>query len=167
MNLDTDWKVWKHWEHLTNHTSNGFTWSKLDNEFIYKSTVGQITTFNVGTISIGGYWRKTSAEDGDVNAYQYFDDIYMDTTFSRVMLANNSNYDNATIIEPQIPSAWSSNSITFTANLGKFQDQGTAYLFVFDSNNTRNATGFPVTIGEGSGDSTAPVQPTGLRIIEE
>jgi hypothetical protein len=35
------------------------------------------------------------------------------------MLANASDYDLATLIEPQIPSAWSDTSITVTMNLGR------------------------------------------------
>jgi hypothetical protein len=131
---------------------------------------------NPGGITIGGFWKKQhcngTLHDRDDNAWRYFDDIYVDTTWSRVVLANNPNYNSASIVEPQIPSAWTSNSITCTVNLGRLPAQGTAYLFVFDSNNNHNTTGYPVTVvGGGSYTTTIypldyipPDPPTGLRI---
>jgi hypothetical protein len=98
----------------------------------------------------------------------------VDNTFSRVVLANNATYTSATIVEPQIPTVWSGSSITVTVNLGKLPDTGTAYLFVFDSNNRGNAVGYPVTIGGGSAPTAAPspppsnpppTAPTGLRTV--
>jgi len=82
------------------------------------------------------------------DAFRYFDDIYIDTTWSRVVLANNQDYDSATIVEPQIPSAWSGNSISATINLGAITDS-TAYLFVFDADNNHNG-GYEIQVG-GSG----------------
>ncbi len=84
------------------------------------------------------------------NAFRYFDDIYIDDTFARVMLANSQNYSNATIIEPQIPFAWSDNSISVTVNLGKFNDSGIANLFVFDADNNYNEVGYPINISSGT-----------------
>ena len=99
------------------------------------------------------------------DAFRYFDDIYIDTTFARIILANNSNYDDATVIEPQIPSAWNNTSITCVVNLGKLPENGTAYLFVFDAGNNHNPIGYPVTIGNAAG--SVPNQPTGLRVVTD
>ncbi len=114
---------------------------------------------------IGGFYRREAcAPSGHYtsdDAFRYFDDIYIDTSLARVMLANNSNYNQATVVEPQIPSAWSSNLITVKVNLGKFPSSGSAYLFVFDSNNNHNSVGYPVTIGGGN---PPPAAPTALRI---
>jgi len=82
---------------------------------------------------------------GSQKNWRFFDDLYVDTTFSRVVLANNSNYTNADIIEPQIPSAWSDSSITVTTNLGNLPaDLNDVYLFVFDSDNNHNSPGYPL-----------------------
>jgi hypothetical protein len=103
--------------------------------------------FGIRSFTVGGWARKQM--DGSVHneMYRYFDDIYIDTTFSRVMLANHSSITFATIVEPQPPIAWSNNSITLQVNLGRLPDSGTVYLFVFDANNTSNSVGHPVTIG--------------------
>ena len=119
--------------------------------------------------SVGGYWRDstclTSRALGNNDAFRYFDDVYIDNSISRVMLADAANYEEATIIEPQIPSSWSDGSITVTGNLGKFSASGIAFLFVFDAENNHNTVGYPVTIGDTSTpDTTAPASPAGLTV---
>ena len=120
--------------------------------------------------TIGGYWRTcanisdTSTYRGGVNNFRYYDDMYVDGSLSRIILANNQNYSSATIIEPQIPSAWSDGYLTAKVNLGKLPDSGTAYLFVFDSNNQANSIGYPVTLGSSGGDTTPPAPPTGVTV---
>jgi hypothetical protein len=116
-------------------------------------------------IGLGGFARVERYNNG-TNSFRYFAGVYIDNTRARVMLGNNQNYESCTIMEPQIPSSWNSNSITCTINLGAFTDSGTAYLFVFDANNNRNPTGFPISIGGGGGDNTPPNTPTGLRIVQ-
>jgi hypothetical protein len=116
-----------------------------------------ITTEGIRSYSPGGYWRQatdTSQENstmrGNNNNFRYYDDLYVDTTWSRVMLckidAVEKSYANATICEPQIPVTWASSSIDVTVNQGALPD-GTAYLFVFDSDNNANSPGYPVTLG--------------------
>ena len=107
--------------------------------------------------SIGSYAR---AKPFDTN-WRYFADVYLDYTPARVVLANARDLADASIIEPQIPTAWSPSSITVIVNLGRFNPGETAYLFVFDPTGTRNATGLPVTIGEAG---PAPKPPTDVVV---
>lgn len=109
---------------------------------------------------IGGYARCS----GYSNNWRYFSDVYLDHTRARVVLANNADYGKATIIEPQIPSAWSDDSLKVTVNLGKFSAGQKAYLFVFDSSGQRNASGFPVTVGDRADTPVAPNPPTNLTV---
>jgi hypothetical protein len=123
----------------------------------------------IGGASIGGYYRRGSGDTSNFRGgildsnYRYFDDVYIDNTFSHVILADNQNYNSATIVEPQIPSAWENGAISVTTNLGKFSDTGTVYLFVFDADNNHNAIGYSVTLG-GEPDVTAPSAPSGLSV---
>ena len=116
------------------------------------------------SFTMGGYYRRGDGENiasnyrGGRDAYRYFDDLYVDNTFSRVMLCNNATYTSATICEPQIPSAWAAGEITVTVNQGALPN-GTAYLFVFDSDNVANTTGYAVTLG-----GTTPPSATGCTI---
>jgi len=157
-----------------------YNWVKVENFYANDSDIGQlIIKFNnirgwgaenvgtwftdlnsqgIGSMTLGGYYRHHLDGAGfqHNNAFRFFDDIYVDSTFARVILANNSNYDQATIMEPQIPTAWSSKSITVVTNLGKHNDGDTGYLFVFDGNNNHNNVGYPITIGGTQTDTTPP-----------
>jgi hypothetical protein len=104
------------------------------------------------TIGIGGLARMM----GHRTNWRYFDDAYVDTTLSRVVLADKPVLSEATIIENQIPSAWSDGSITATVNLGQFTQGQTAYLFVVDSSGTPSSRGFAVTAGGTVSTPNAP-----------
>lgn len=81
----------------------------------------------------------------------YFDDLYVDNTWARVIIGNASTLAASTTREVQIPSAWADTSITVTVNRGNFASNGSAYLYVVDANNTVNATGYSITFGAGGG----------------
>ena len=145
---------WNLYEYLIMHNStNGFCRVYIDNKLVYEKGTGEDCnefSYDINSLWLGGYFRATlNPESGDPDGYRYFDDVYADRAFQRVVLTNNSNYRFSTIIEPQIPSAWNSdgNSITCTVNLGKLPDSGTAYLFVFDADNKHNPVGFAFEIG--------------------
>lgn len=89
----------------------------------------------------------------------WYDDIYLDNTWARVMIADASTWAASTHKEPQIPSAWSVSNITVTVNSGTFTTGQQAYLYVVDSTGAVNSNGYPITIGSsggGSGDTTPP-----------
>jgi len=96
---------------------------------------------------IGGYGRCS----GFANNWRYFADVYIDHTRARVVLADNADYTQARIVEPQPIRSWADQSIAFTLNLGKL-DPRSAYVFVVDRNGRRNATGIPF-------DSSAVIRP--------
>ena len=103
-----------------------------------------------------------SHDASGTNSDFYMDDAYIDNTWSRIELTNNQNYSSATIHEIQPPTTWSDSAATFTVNQGSF-NSGTAYVFVTDANGTRNASGYPITIGSGGGgDTTPPTSPINL-----
>ena len=109
------------------------------------------------TVVIGGYARM----QGSPTNWRYYDDIYLDLSLSRVVLADKAVLNQATIVENQIPSAWSNGSITATVNLGKFSQGQTAYLFVVDASGTPSATGYSVTAG---GTAAAPSAPSAFEV---
>ena len=109
------------------------------------------------TIAVGGYARM----QGYTGNWRYYDDIYLDTTLQRVVLADKPVLSQATIIEPQIPTTWSDGSITATVNLGKFTQGQTAYLFVVDATGTPSATGQAVVAG---GNAFMPSAPSSVAV---
>jgi hypothetical protein len=108
----------------------------------------------------GGYSREYGDTEVYKNNWRYYADVYYDHSFARVMLANDADYAQATIVEPQVPSAWANDSITFAVNLGRLSDSGTAYLFVFNGSNVRSKVGHPVTLGVSGG--VRPAVPAGI-----
>ncbi len=113
------------------------------------------------TFTIGGYQRAY----GNQNNWRYFADVYMDITPARAMLCTGSTLTSRGRCEPQIPSTWSSSSVTVNVNAGKFADSSTAYLYVCDSTGSCNSNGTAITIdGGGGSDTTSPAAPTGLGV---
>lgn len=85
----------------------------------------------------------------------YFDDIYIDNTWARVVFGDSRNYDSCTIREMQIPSEWSPNSITIKINAGSFAEGESAYLFVVDAEGNVSG-GYPITIVSDEGENNDP-----------
>jgi hypothetical protein len=144
-------------------------WYKVEMEIKYDSPSGYIKIWENGVIK-GSYTGSTDCSATGSSSCVYKPnnpairtDVYVDYSLARIVLANNQNYSQATIIEPQIPSVWNTTSITATVNLGKFSDGQMAYLFVFDSNGERNTNGFPLTVG----NTTTLVPPKNLRITTQ
>lgn len=75
-------------------------------------------------------------------------EIYIDTTFARVEIGDSPIWDSCNHREIQIPTAWSSTSITVTINQGTFNNCDTVYLFVADRSGKVNQTGYRVIINE-------------------
>jgi len=88
------------------------------------------------------------------NNRMWVDDVYVDTTWARVFLANGPTYSGATKITMQIPTAWSDGTISVQANTTDFPSGSTAYLYVIDKDGNVNQNGFPVTVG-ASGTTTS------------
>ena len=84
------------------------------------------------------------------------DDIYVDSSFSRIMLCNGSSYAASTHCEMQVPTAWSNTEISATVNQGTFASESTAYLYIVDSTGATNTLGYEVEIGASGGDDTTP-----------
>jgi len=76
-------------------------------------------------------------------------DIYIDVSQAKVYIGNSTAYSSCTHRELQIPSAWSSSSITATVNQGSFSS-GTAYLYVVDSSGSYNSSGYQISLSGGT-----------------
>ena len=78
----------------------------------------------------------------------YQDDIYIEEGgYWHVMIGDASTLaSSSTYREIQIPSAWSATSITVTVNQGVIPDSTGVYLYVCDSTNTCNSSGFSITM---------------------
>ena len=93
--------------------------------------------------------------------YIYMDDIYIDTTWARVMIGDASTWAAITNREIQPPSAWSTTSITVTLNQGKLVDLDGSWLYVMDANGDANSSGYLLS---DAGCPTCPAAPTSFTI---
>lgn len=96
-----------------------------------------------------GQWSPTVALiglNGKVGKLQesHLDDIYIDNSFQRVMLANASAIDQVTSYEIQRPTKWIDNQIELKAYKGSIENLDTAYVYVFDSSGVPNSEGYPI-----------------------
>lgn len=103
----------------------------------------------------------------------WVDNVYVDTTWARVMIGNAATFAASTQREIQIPSAWSDSSIAITLNLGTFANLNSAFLYVIDASGTPNATGFflggpqvavPDVVGLTQADAQASITAAGLVV---
>jgi len=106
-----------------------------------------------------GQWMGNTTEPFSTTLY--YDDVYFDTSWQRVEIGDNATWADCTHREIQVPTAWSSSSITATVNQGSFKNGDSAYLFVVDGDgNVSN--GYPITIG----GNAPPSPPSGLQVVD-
>ena len=129
--------------------SNGGFWGSFirGNSISNSAKTGVMRTDSIPWVQLtigGAYYSMCDSSDP---ATIDVDNIYIDNTPQRVEVGNASTWTACTHREIQIPSAWSSNSITFSVNQGAFTSGQQAYLYVVDSTGAVNASGYPITIG--------------------
>lgn len=114
---------------------------------------------------IFGQWLGNVDQTGiDEYADIYFDDIYIDNSWARVIIGDQPTYESCAKREMQIPASWSNESIQFDVNQGSFNNGQQAYLYVVDSEGAVNTNGYLITFGTGGGDNDAPANPNGLSV---
>ena len=138
------------------------------NPQVYYEPDNLATNHTINQLRLGGEYFDVGQRgecDPDDHAELFTDNVYVDTTFARVTIGNANTYDGSTIRDIQIPTAWSSGSVTVNVNLPRFSSGQTAYLYVHDQDDRVNASGYPITIGSSNGgiDTTAPAAPGSFR----
>lgn len=84
-------------------------------------------------------------------------EIYVDNIRARVEICNNSNKAQANHCEPQIlQTTWNSTTIGVKVNQGSFADNSPQYLYILDSAETVNVSGYPLTFGSSGGGEKCP-----------
>jgi hypothetical protein len=143
---DGIWTIWL----------DGTQWSQVSGSFL------QAGVCPTGFFYLGFYFTK-DAGTPTPEMQRYWDELYVDTTRSRVEVGNASTWAACTHKEVQIPTAWNSNgqAISFRANQGTFSNGAAAWLYVVDANGTVNPTGYPVAFGgSATGAPGAPGKPS-------
>ena len=79
----------------------------------------------------------------------WIDDIYIDNTQARVEICTGSTWSGRGTCEIQIPTDWSTSSISVTANQGSFASDTSLYIYAVDDNGNASP-GYPVMFVDGS-----------------
>lgn len=146
----------------TPDASDGEHYLWVDNHNILSATYGMNVESGDSPVAVRYFLLQSTFDIDPGGTYYgtkfYLDSLYLDGTQARVELGNASTYSTCTVTEIQIPTAWSTSSITATVNVGQFEEGNTCYIYVFDSNGDCNSAGYAVTIGSGGApaDTTAP-----------
>lgn len=157
---------WELWEvEGSDLTSSGTSQLKVwINGSLEMNATSNDLAFSAKGFGIGGYRDRSN----NTSFRKYFDDMYIDKDWARIVIGNNSNYTSCTVREIQIPTAWSSSSATITVNQGSFADDATAYLYLIDSNGVVSDQdpvadgfqGYEITFGEEGGGVTPSISST-------
>ena len=109
------------------------------------ATEEKMVTYETGEVVKGAtfMWYMGNNE-GEGTAQVYFDDIYIDNSWQSLWICDGNSWDESTHREVQVPTAWSSDSITLKINQGSFKNDETAYLFVVDQNGVASEKGKPI-----------------------
>ncbi len=75
----------------------------------------------------------------------YFDDVYVDRSWARVILADSNDFETASRREIQPTESWSENTIQIRVNAGRFESGDNLFLFVVDENGS-SGPAYPVTL---------------------
>lgn len=142
----------------TSNTVNGWDFFELWFDSANTVTTGRLNGTAIFTdyswaaaapMQFNEVW-KVGLDSGGVSPLSvtaWLEDIYVDSTFSRVMIGDASTYAACTHLEMQPPSAWGSGQVTVTLNIGSFAPNATVYFYAFDSAGSPNTSGFAATLG--------------------
>ena len=120
-----------------------------NNEDVWPVDLYMSGPMNSSFIANIGAGMKGRGEAEIPNNYYGLDDIFIDFTAARVEIctAADGTWASRSVCEIQIPTTWSDTAVTFTVNRGAYAVDGSAYLFVIDSDNSADPTGYPITFG--------------------
>lgn len=114
------------------------------------------------------FWlgRYLGNYEGSLSNTLYYDEVYLDDSWARVEIGDRPDWDYCGVRELQIPSAWSSTSITATLKQNSLA-AGAAWLYVVDDDGdvsdgelititVSGGTTYTLTVNSGMGDADYP-----------
>jgi hypothetical protein len=149
---DGVFRIWVNGEKIIDYTNVVTDWSK--------DSGTQKTKY---PLNIGFYDSYSPSDSSETTQYAYYQDVYVDTVWSRVEICSGSTWTAKGHCEIQPPTAWAAtgDAVTVTVNQGTFGNMATVYVYVVDSAGAVNASGYEVTIN-GTPEASHTATLTGL-----
>ena len=102
-----------------------------------------------------------------------FDDLYIDSSWKRIYIANSSVLSTASVTEPGIPKAWSDTSVEFYFHQGRLANGSTNWVFVCDGSDIDLddcSSGKQFFVGgagseSGGGETTSNLAPSIMPVV--
>lgn len=104
-----------------------------------------------------GFYFATDTGTPVPSMETWWDELYVDFTQARVELGNASTWAACTHREIQVPTAWSSTTISCAVNQGTFAAGQQVWAYVVDANGVANSQGYPVTFSGTFSDAPPTV----------
>lgn len=120
----------------------------FDNDWTNLNPVRTVkTTSDPSHPSDGRYNRVVMSQvsNGALNpSWVYYDSVYIDDSWHRVLLSSSATYSGAWDSEVQIPISWSDGRIEVQLRFGGLDRTQPLYLYVVNSDNQANSVGTPL-----------------------
>lgn len=100
-------------------------------------------------------WLGEYVQENTVTYTSRFDDVYIDDSWARVEIGNNSSYGSCTHREIQVPVSWNESNISLEVNQGSLPSNTDLFLFVVDESGNASG-GHPIRFGGGTPDLIPP-----------
>ena len=140
--------LWDNQNHTYQTKINGVTNNGSAGPINYAGTASG-SAVSCPSTTMNQIWKIGLDDNGTNLQNSHTGEIYIDSTFSRVMLGDASTYANSRHFEMQPPTSWATGSISINVNQGSFANGSTAYLYVVDSAGAVNSDGAAITFGSG------------------
>lgn len=123
------------------NSSPGVAWMFVDSGSLQSNGHGTIIRAFAMHYIVDGTSDCPDCSDMPLNGYVNYGPVYVDDCFCHIVVQDSATYDSATAREIQIPSSWSTGSITMTLRAGAFGSLSGKYLFVIDSSGAAHYIG--------------------------
>lgn len=105
-----------------------------------------ISTTTDKPVEYNRIYQSQVSNGAKLGSRAYYDSLYIDDTWHRVMLCDQPSWENCTKWEVQIPVEWSDSQITLNYRLGSLTGLRTVYMYVFDEKGNHNIAGHEMAI---------------------
>jgi hypothetical protein len=95
--------------------------------------------------SYSSVFQSQVSNGAQMGSFVYYDSLYIDDSWHRVIICSSATADLCTDREIQIPTSWSDTRITVELNLGGLDPDTPLFLYVLDKDGVPNSTGMQIT----------------------